>query len=211
VSRQNFCFSYGIDSILGQRLQMSVAFFSLLHMMNKSFKEDLMMPSYFSYPNFPNIYGDHTAIAHIIGSLKYPNLKGIVVFKDSSLGAQIWIDIVGLPEYRPATNTTPPIGPHGFHIHEFGICEDDSTKDSFQSAGGHWNPDNQPHGNHAGDFPVLFSHNGISKMWFYTSRFQILDIIGKSVIVHENPDDYRTQPDGDAGKRMGCGVIKLFT
>jgi len=65
-----------------------------------------------------------------------------------------------------------------------------------------------PHGNHAGDFPVLFSNNGVARMCFFTNKFKVADIIGKAVVIHQNPDDYRTQPAGDSGKRLACGVIK---
>lgn len=67
---------------------------------------------------------------------------------------------------------------------------------------------NQPHGNHAGDFPVLFSNNGYSRMIFFTDKFEAEEVIGKSVIIHENPNDYRSQPSGNAGKRIACGVIE---
>lgn len=66
-----------------------------------------------------------------------------------------------------------------------------------------------PHGNHAGDFPVLFSNNGRAFMCFFTDRFRVRDIVGKAVIIHQNPDDYRSQPSGNAGKRLACGVIRL--
>ena len=63
----------------------------------------------------------------------------------------------------------PPIGPHGFHIHNIGLCEITDPENPFQSAGSHWNPDDQPHGNHTGDFPVLFSNNGYFRMQFFTN------------------------------------------
>ena len=55
---------------------------------------------------------------------------------------------------------------------------------------------------------VLFSNDGYSSMCFFTNRFNSQDIIGRSIIIHENPDDYRTQPAGNSGKRLACGVIK---
>ena len=82
------------------------------------------------------------------------------------------------------------------------------SNDPFTSAGGHWNPDNQPHGNHAGDFPVLFSNDGYAEMQFFTNRFKPKDVIGKAIIIHQNPDDYRSQPSGNAGKRLACGIIQ---
>ena len=102
----------------------------------------------------------------------------------------------------------PPVGPHGFHIHEFGRCKAGNPANPFQSAGGHWNPTLQPHGNHAGDFPVLFSHDGRAIMCFFTDRFRPQDVVGPSVVIHENPDDFRTQPAGASGKRLACGVIE---
>lgn len=74
--------------------------------------------------------------------------------------------------------------------------------------GPHWNPGNQPHGNHAGDFPVLFSNGGRAVMGFFTDRFRVADVVGKAVIIHENPDDYRSQPAGNAGRRLACGLIQ---
>ncbi len=65
-----------------------------------------------------------------------------------------------------------------------------------------------PHGNHAGDFPVLFSNDGYAEMTFFTNRFKPWEVIGKSVIIHQNPDDYRSQPSGNSGKRLACGVIQ---
>lgn len=120
----------------------------------------------------------------------------------------VCVNITDLPEYKPATGNQNPIGPHGFHIHENGTCEVGNPQEPFQAAGGHWNPRNQPHGNHAGDFPVLFSNKGRSSMCFFTNKFTSAEVVGKSIIIHKNPDDYRTQPAGDAGKRLACGIIK---
>lgn len=149
------------------------------------------------------------AFAEIRGSNFAPNLTGYVVFTDVPYGTEVFVEVSGLPEYEPAENNDP-IGPHGFHIHEHGNCEIGDPNDPFQEAGGHWNPDNQPHGNHAGDFPVLFSNNGYMRMSFFTNRFNVEDIVGKSIMIHQNPDDYRTQPAGDSGKRIGCGVIQAY-
>ncbi|UFJ40272.1 superoxide dismutase family protein [Brevibacillus humidisoli] len=148
------------------------------------------------------------AFAWITGGPLAPDLNGVVVFTDVPGGVEVYVKVNGLPPYQPGTETRDPIGPHGFHIHENGTCEVGRPDDPFQSAGEHWNPTNQPHGNHAGDFPVLFSNNGYAAMSFFTNRFRVADIIGKAVIIHQNPDDYRTQPAGDAGKRLACGVIQ---
>ncbi|MEG6616177.1 superoxide dismutase family protein [Peptococcaceae bacterium 1198_IL3148] len=150
------------------------------------------------------------AIAHLKGGPLAPNIRGIVRFYRVPDGTWVCVEVTGLPKYQPATNHQQPIGPHGFHIHQFGKCEVGSPNDPFQAAGGHWNPTNQPHGNHAGDFPVLFSNNGKAKMCFLTNKFEPKEAIGKAVIIHQNPDDYRSQPAGDAGKRLACGVIRAY-
>jgi|GEM_PF-1107716 Cu-Zn family superoxide dismutase len=158
----------------------------------------------------PELPRGMTAVAQILGGPLAPGISGSVWFRDVPCGVEICVRICGLPPYRPAVGEEPPIGPHGFHIHEFGCCDIGDPGNPFTAAGEHWNPTNQPHGNHPGDFPVLFSNNGFSKMCFFTNRFKVADIVGKSVIIHQNPDDYRTQPAGAAGKRLACGIITSF-
>jgi Cu-Zn family superoxide dismutase len=148
-----------------------------------------------------------TAFAKILGGNLAPGLYGNIFFDDVVGGTEVYLEVWGLPPYEPAKNNKQPIGPFGFHIHEIGICEIKDPDNPFESAGEHYNPSNQPHGNHAGDFPVIFSNEGYARMSFFTDKFKPRDIIGKSVIIHQNPDDYRTQPAGNAGKRMACGVI----
>ncbi|MFZ7130889.1 MAG: superoxide dismutase family protein [Eubacteriales bacterium] len=149
-----------------------------------------------------------SAIVYMRGGPIAPDLKGTVTFNDVYNGTMVCAAISGLPPYKPAKGNQSPIGPHGFHIHENGSCTIGDPDEPFQSAGGHWNPDKQPHGNHAGDFPVLFSNNGMARTCFFTNRFRVNDIIGKSIIIHQSPDDYRTQPAGDSGKRLACGIIQ---
>lgn len=154
-----------------------------------------------------NYYNITTGFCNILGNSLAPNLYGNIFFYPVPGGTQVSVELWGLPLYRPATDNSPPIGPFGFHIHEYGICETTDPKNPFQSAGGHYNPTNQPHGNHAGDFPVVFSNNGYARMSFFTDKFQPRDIIGRSVILHQNPDDFQSQPAGNSGKRMACGII----
>ncbi|HEX8561497.1 MAG TPA: superoxide dismutase family protein [Flavobacterium sp.] len=107
-------------------------------------------------------------------------------------------------------------GVHAIHIHEKSDC---SAPDA-SSAGGHWNPTFKSHGKwgsasyHRGDignFPV--NQNGEGTITMTTSEWcigcgdQTKDILGKSVIVHTNPDDYVTQPTGNAGGRIACSAI----
>ena len=148
------------------------------------------------------------AIANIKGGPLRPQITGTVSFFDVPGGSWVCADVNGLPPYQPATNGEEPIGPHGFHIHAIGNCEVGSPQNPFPAVDGHWNPTNQPHGNHAGDFPVLFSNHGHARMCFFTDKFKPSQAIGKSVIIHLNPDDYRSQPAGNSGKMLACGVIE---
>ena len=110
------------------------------------------------------------------------------------------------------TGLTP--GMHGFHIHEKGDC---SAADAM-SAGGHFNPTNAPHGNpaagghHGGDMPMLEADAAGNASLDVTLDTVTLDggasdIVGRAVIVHKDPDDYKTQPTGNSGARVACGVI----
>lgn len=148
------------------------------------------------------------AIANIIGGPLAPNIRGTVTFTDVRDGTEVSVVVNGLPPYRPAEEGRPQVGPHGFHIHQNGNCSPGNPTSPFTAAGEHFNPTNQPHGNHAGDFPVLFSNNGYARMTFFTNKFKVSQIIGKSVIIHEGPDDYKTQPTGGSGRRLACGVIR---
>jgi superoxide dismutase, Cu-Zn family len=109
-----------------------------------------------------------------------------------------------------------PDSEHGFHVHEKGDC---SSGDGM-SAGGHFNPAAKPHGDyhaggdrHAGDMPnVKADSYGNANATFETSGITIgsgaADIVGKGLIVHRDPDDYKSQPAGNAGPRLACAVIR---
>jgi Cu-Zn family superoxide dismutase len=103
---------------------------------------------------------------------------------------------------------------HGFHIHEKGDC---SSADAT-SAGGHFNPGGKGHGHHgaadrhAGDMPNLRADAaGVAQARFSVDGLTIggtsTDIVGKAVVVHAGPDDYRSQPAGNSGARIACAVI----
>ena len=107
-----------------------------------------------------------------------------------------------------------PGAEHGFHVHEKGDC---SSGDGM-STGGHFNPDGKPHGqhshgtHHAGDLPSLVADAaGVARFNFESTTISVgagtADIVGKGLIVHRDPDDYRTQPTGNAGPRLACAVI----
>lgn len=153
--------------------------------------------------------GSH-AVAELRAGPVMPSVRGSVEFMSVPGGTLVTLRVTGLPRYQPGTALSDPVGPHGFHIHEFGNCAVGDPDNPFLAAGGHWNPDRQPHGNHAGDFPVIFSNapGGTAMMRFFTSRFQVGDVVGRSVVIHLHPDDYRTQPAGRSGLRIACGVIR---
>jgi len=105
-------------------------------------------------------------------------------------------------------------GGHGFHIHEKGDC---SAPDGM-SAGGHFNPTGKSHGDpatpehHAGDMPMLQADaSGNATLSAELDVIRIgegaTDIVGKSVIVHKDADDFKTQPTGNSGARVACGII----
>jgi Cu-Zn family superoxide dismutase len=152
-----------------------------------------------------------TAYAILRGGPLAPDIRGIVTFECVSNGTLVCVNVKGLPCYRPGQYGRQPIGPHGFHIHEHGNCQIGDPENPFMAAGEHYNPTGQPHGNHAGDLPVLFSNNGRAFMTVFTNKFLVADVIGRSVIIHQNPDDFRTQPAGNSGKKLACGVIRPGT
>jgi Cu-Zn family superoxide dismutase len=150
------------------------------------------------------------AVSKIKGGPIAPNLTGEVMFEEIPDGVMVTVYVQGLPAYQPGSGNQKQVGPFGFHIHEQGSCDIGNQANPFQAAGEHWNPNKQPHGNHPGDFPVLFSNNGMAYMVFFTNRFKLDDIIGKSILIHQSPDDYVSQPAGDAGKRLACGLIQMY-
>ncbi len=105
-------------------------------------------------------------------------------------------------------------GGHGFHVHEKGDC---SAADG-SSAGGHFNPTGKPHGDpaaadhHAGDMPMLQADAGgnatlSAELGVIAVGSGATDIVGKSVVIHKDADDFKTQPAGNSGPRVACGVI----
>ena len=130
--------------------------------------------------------------------------SGIVKFTQTSEGIKIVADVNGL---------TP--GKHGFHIHEFGDC----SRLDGKSAGGHFNPDGKNHGapdgseRHVGDLGNLVAGNdGKAHYEWIDSHISFTglnSIMGRAIIVHAGEDDLTSQPTGNAGARLACGVIGL--
>lgn len=148
------------------------------------------------------------AIANIAGGSLAPEINGTVSFYNAHNGTLVVAEIYNLPNSVAPTLNTAPINPFGFHIHEGNNCEQGNSTEPFQAAMGHYNPTNMPHPFHAGDMPVLFGNNGYAFLVFYTERFTPNQVIGRAVIIHQNPDDFRSQPAGNSGKRLACGIVK---
>ncbi|HEY4271776.1 MAG TPA: superoxide dismutase family protein [Candidatus Udaeobacter sp.] len=130
-------------------------------------------------------------------------VSGTVTFTPVADGVRVHAEITGL---------TP--GKHGFHVHEFGDC---SAADA-SSAGGHFNPTHKPHGGpeaaerHVGDMGnVEADASGKAKLDYVDHHMSLTNeqtsVIGRAVIVHAKADDLKSQPSGDAGARIACGVI----
>lgn len=132
------------------------------------------------------------AVATISGRDEYNQIRGKALFYNVGDGCVVITHIRNLPQ----TNANF----FGFHIHENRECSGDYT-----SAGRHLGSGTHP--THIGDMPPLLNANGTAFLAFFTTRFNCSDIVGKSVIIHLAPDDFTTQPSGNSGKRIACGII----
>jgi Cu-Zn family superoxide dismutase len=150
--------------------------------------------------------GAEPARAHVVD--QQGNELGTVEFTHTPNGVLVRAVLQGLPR-----------GTHGFHIHEVGECEP-----PFESAGGHYNPTDAEHGfhseggPHAGDM-VNLNVPESGEVTFETlnplvtiagDENALLDDDGSAVVIHEGADDYASQPSGDAGSRIACGVIETM-
>ena len=131
------------------------------------------------------------------------NVGGTVTFTEVADGVQVQAEITGLSP-----------GKHGFHVHEFGDC----SAPDLASAGAHFNPTNKPHAGpdaaerHVGDMGnVEADASGAAKLNYVDHEISLTNdqrsVIGRSVIVHAKADDLKSQPAGDSGARIACGVI----
>lgn len=142
------------------------------------------------------------AAACIKGSEKYPRIKGNVQFYRLCGCVLVKAEIENLPtEEKPCTESV-----FAFHIHEGTECSGNQD-DYFADVKGHYNPFNCPHPYHAGDMPPLFGVGGSAFLMFVTDRFKIEEVLGRAVIVHKMSDDFHTQPSGNAGEKIACGII----
>lgn len=142
------------------------------------------------------------AVIHPAGDNK---VSGTVTFTEDADGVRVHAELAGL---------TP--GQHGFHVHEFGDC---SAAD-LSSAGGHFNPGHQSHAGpdaserHVGDMGNIEADaSGKATLDYLDHQMSLGDeedsVIGRSVVVHAKADDLKSQPAGNSGARIGCGVIGI--
>ncbi|WP_270647434.1 superoxide dismutase family protein [Paeniclostridium hominis] len=152
---------------------------------------------FYSYnPSKPNAY------AKIKGGPLAPCISGIVYLYQLEDGVYVKAYIAGIPNINNQTSSF-----HGFHIHEIGDCTVGNESDPFTDAKSHYNPTKVDHPMHAGDLPPILSADGIGVLSTFTNRFTVNDVIGKSFILHSGYDDFTTQPSGNSGSRLACGVI----
>lgn len=139
------------------------------------------------------------AVAWVTGNRQHPQLSGLVKFFTTPYGGTlVEAEFFGLP------NASEPLSAdyYAMHIHENGDCSQ-----NFSRTGDHFNPTGQLHPAHVGDLPPLLANQGYAWTSFYNKRFTPQEIIGRSVIIHVHADDFMTQPSGNAGEKIGCGVI----
>lgn len=138
------------------------------------------------------------AIARILGNGGKTDVSGMVRFYQLPGGILVEADIFGLPNNAS--------GFYGFHIHEGAEC----SGVNFAATGGHFSPSTAPHPQHAGDLPPLLSNSGRAYLVVKTDRFALSDVIGRTVVIHSNADDFHSQPAGNAGEKIACGTIQKY-
>ena len=139
------------------------------------------------------------AVACIKGGKDAPGLAGEVKFYQMCGSVLVVAQVCGLPRENPD-------GFFAFHIHEGSGC----SGEGFSETGSHYNPAGVPHPRHAGDLPPLLSCGGSAYMAVKTDRFCVRDVLGRTVVIHSGPDDLHSQPAGNAGTKIACGVIRCL-
>ena len=133
------------------------------------------------------------ALAYIQGR---SGIRGTVRFSQRGNGTLVTARIYGLP----------PEGFFALHIHQGTNC----GGVEYANTGSHFNPANLPHPKHAGDLPPLLSCHGRAYLSVLTDRFSTAEVIGRTVVIHSGPDDFTSQPAGNAGEKIACGLISRY-
>ncbi len=139
-------------------------------------------------------------MARIYGGSANPQLTGTVEFRQMRDGVMVTARIIGLPQGSGS-------GFFALHVHEGESCDGDA----FVRTGGHYNPKPMPHPRHAGDLPPLLSCGGSAYLSVMTDRFTVSEIVGRTIVIHSGADDFRSQPAGNSGNKIACGVILCGT
>lgn len=144
------------------------------------------------------------AAAEIKGSMEYSGLGGMVYFYDIGGEVLVVASLYGLP-YGEGCHQRAVLG---MHIHEGESCTG-NEKDPFADAGVHYDTAGCHHPYHKGDLPPVFVNHGTAWGAVVTDRFTLEEIKGKTVIIHQMSDDFMTQPSGNSGAKIACGVITI--
>lgn len=137
-------------------------------------------------------------VATIHGAESYLELSGTVSFYRAVSGSLVVAELFYLPSAH---------GVFAMHIHQGSVCTG-TPEEPFADAGTHFDLGAEMHPFHSGDLPAVFSNDGYAWSAVYTNRFYPAQVIGRTVIIHAMPDDFHTQPSGNAGGRIACGVIR---
>ena len=145
--------------------------------------------------------GNPKAVAWINGNANNPQLSGVVKFYVTPYeGVLIEAEVFSLPNIRMPRSTQY----YAMHIHNQGDCSR-----GFSQTGEHYSKVPAPHPQHSGDMVPLLGNQGYVWLSFYDKRISIEEIDGKSIVIHAQPDDFTTQPSGNAGEKIRCGVIHM--
>lgn len=135
------------------------------------------------------------AVAWVRGGAAYPQISGLVKFYSTPYGGiLVEAEVFNLPKGSRF---------YALHIHENGDCSD-----QFSHVDGHYNPTGSDHPFHEGDLLPLLGNEGYAWLSFYDKRFTIPGIMERAVIIHQMPDDFTSQPSGNPGMMIACGVIR---
>ncbi len=150
--------------------------------------------------------GRPQAEAAVKGGESCSGLSGTVRFYQTGEGVIVLAEVRGLP----CTGSPCHERVFGFHIHQGSGCGG-NMEDPFADAMSHYDPYGCGHPYHAGDLPPLFGNDGFALSLFLTRRFSVDEVIGRTIIIHDTPDDFTTQPSGNSGAKIACGVIRRGT
>lgn len=156
----------------------------------------------------PDMANQQAATVTLQGAPEDTDFQGTITLTPEGDGLRVVAHLEGVDQN----------GQHGFHVHETGECSHGEGGKHFTSAGGHFNPNNTEHAcpptepRHAGDLGNIEVTNGTGHLETSTNLLTLSgpnSAVGKAIILHANADDCKTQPTGNAGDRLACGVVTM--